>query len=155
MINQNQVPIMTEDILVNGPVTQGVISSILSALGDNTGAGGHSLFLGQVRADIDGSRRVKAIEYSAYEAMVRAEADKIKESIIAEYDDLKSIKILHSVGMVKAGEISLFILVSAGHRHQATSACSKILELIKEKLPVWKKEIFEDNTHEWRQNYLA
>ena len=152
---QNQDYIMAEDILVNGPITQGMISSILSALGENTSTGGHSLFLGQVRADIDGGRRVKAIEYSAYEAMVRAEADKIKKSIIAEYDDLRSIKILHSVGMVKAGEISLFILVSAGHRHQAVTACSKMLEQIKEKLPVWKKEIFEDNTHVWRQNYLA
>lgn len=146
---------MAEDILINGPITQEIISSILSALGDNTGAGGHSLFMGQVRADIDGGRRVKAIEYSAYEAMVRAETDKIKKLIIAEYDDLKSIKILHSVGIVKAGEISLFILASAGHRHQAVGACSKILDLIKEKIPVWKKEIFEDNTHEWRQNYLA
>jgi molybdopterin synthase catalytic subunit len=146
---------MNESILINGPVPQAMISSLLEALGNDISAGGHSLFLGQVRADISVGRRVKAIEYSAYEAMVSVEADKIKKSIMAEYDDLKSIKILHSVGIVKAGEVSLFVLVSSGHRHQAIQACSKTVELIKEKLPVWKKEIFEDNTSEWRQNYQA
>lgn len=146
---------MKENILINGPVPQSRISSILEALGNDTGAGGHSLFLGQVRADVAGARRVKAIEYSAYESMVREEAEKIKKSIMTEYDDLNSITILHSMGIVKAGEISLFVLVSAGHRHQAIEACSKIVEMIKEKLPVWKKEIFEDNTCEWKQNYQA
>ncbi|MDQ1296651.1 MAG: molybdopterin synthase catalytic subunit [Bacteroidota bacterium] len=146
---------MKENILINGPVPHSMISLILEALGNDTGAGGHSLFLGQVRADVAGARRVKAIEYSAYESMVREEAEKIKKSIMTEYDDLNSITILHSMGIVKAGEISLFVLVSAGHRHQAIEACSKIVEMIKEKLPVWKKEIFEDNTCEWKQNYQA
>ncbi|MDQ1332317.1 MAG: molybdopterin synthase catalytic subunit [Bacteroidota bacterium] len=146
---------MKENILINGPVPHSMISLILEALGNDTGAGGHSLFLGQVRADVAGARRVKAIEYSAYESMVREEAEKIKKSIMKEYDDLNSITILHSMGIVKAGEISLFVLVSAGHRHQAIEACSKIVEMIKEKLPVWKKEIFEDNTCEWKQNYQA
>jgi molybdopterin synthase catalytic subunit len=146
---------MKPDILINGPVNPSIISSFLEALGGNDGAGGHSLFLGQVRADEAGGRRVKAIEYSAYESMVNAEADNIKKSILAEFDDLKSIKIIHSVGVVNAGEISLLVLVSAGHRHQAMQACSKTVELIKSKLPVWKKEIYEDNTHDWRQNYQA
>jgi len=146
---------MKENILINGPVSQSLITSILVAAGKDTGAGGHSLFLGQVRDDIDAGRKVMAIEYSAYDSMVNDEADKIQKSIRAEYDDLKSIIILHSVGIVKAGEISLFVLVSAGHRHQAMQACSKIVELIKDKLPVWKKEIFEDNTSRWRHNYLA
>ena len=147
--------VMKENILIDGPVTHKMIASILEALGNDTGAGGHSSFLGQVRADGTGGKRVKAIEYSAYEAMVQEEAEKIKKSVLTEYDDLKSIKILHSTGIVKAGEISLFVLVSAGHRHQAIEACSKIVEMIKENLPVWKKEIFEDNTSEWRQNYQA
>jgi molybdopterin synthase catalytic subunit len=62
---------------------------------------------------------------------------------------------MHSTGRVNAGEISLFVLVSAGHRHQAMEACSKTVELIKSNLPIWKKEIFSDNTHEWQQNSLA
>ena len=118
-----------------------------------TDSGGHSVFLGQVRADEINGKKVKAIEYSAYEGMVKIEADKIKETILSEFEDARSVDIVHSTGIVKAGEISLFVLVSAGHRNQAIEACSKAVELIKENLPVWKKEIFDDDSHEWKQNH--
>jgi len=143
---------MTENILIPGPVSKVVISSLIEALSNDTGAGGHSVFIGQVRADNDGERRVQAILYSAYESMVKAEAEKIKKMIFEEYNDVKQIVILHSEGLVKAGEISLFVMVSSGHRHQAMQACARTVDLIKEMLPVWKKEIFDDNTHEWREN---
>jgi molybdopterin synthase catalytic subunit len=108
-------------------------------------------FLGQVRADEVGGKRVKAIEYSAYEDMVHVEAEKIKETIFSEFNDVKSIEIVHSTGLVNAGEISMAVLVSAGHRQQAMQACSKTVELIKVHLPVWKKEIFEDDSHLWKE----
>jgi molybdopterin synthase catalytic subunit len=117
-----------------------------------TDSGGHSVFLGQVRADEINGKKIKAIEYSAYEGMVKIEANKIKETVLSEFGDVKSIDIVHSTGIVNTGEISLFVLVSAGHRHQAIQACNKTVELIKEKLPIWKKEIFDDNSHEWKQN---
>jgi molybdopterin synthase catalytic subunit len=50
--------------------------------------------------------------------------------------------IVHSVGIVKAGEASLFIMVTSGHRDQGTRGCRHTLEMVKEKLPVWKKEIY-------------
>jgi molybdopterin synthase catalytic subunit len=143
---------MAENILIQGPITFEFILSVLRPSGLKTDTGGHSIFLGQVRADIIENKKVIAIDYSAYESMVRSEADKIKASLFSEYGDVKKIEILHSTGLVKAGEISLFVMVSAGHRQQATEACSKAIELIKEKLPVWKKEIFDDNSSQWRQN---
>ena len=143
------------DYLIEGPIPQKVISDLIDKLGERTDTGGHSLFLGQVRADKKEERKVIAIEYSAYETMVNIEAEEIKRTILSEFDDVRSIDILHSNGMVKAGEISLLVLVSAGHRHQATLACSKVVELIKEKLPIWKKEIFDDQSMEWRQNNLS
>lgn len=146
---------MSKKYLITGPVTPDIISSLIGTIRERTESGGHSVFLGQVRADTIGVKKVKAIEYSAYEAMVRTEADKIIESILSEFNDVSAVEILHSVGIVKTGEISLFVIVSAGHRQQAMQACSKTVELIKERLPVWKKEIFEDSTHEWRQNPLA
>jgi len=141
--------VMPENILINGPITAEIISAGISSLGTNTGLGGHSIFLGQVRSDMKGRKKVKAIEYSAYGEMVNREAGIIKETVLKEFNDVNSVFILHSTGIVLAGEISLLVLVSAGHRHHAMAACSKTVELIKEKLPVWKKEIFEDNTHEW------
>jgi molybdopterin synthase catalytic subunit len=143
---------MSDNILINGPVSREIMLEFLESSGNDTDAGGHSVFLGRVRADIVTDKKVRAIEYSAYESMVRVEADKIKLSILAEFNDVKTVEILHSTGVVIAGEASLFVLVSAGHRQQAIEACSRTVELIKEKLPVWKKEIFEDNTSEWKQN---
>lgn len=113
-------------------------------------SGGHSLFLGQVRADVIDGNVVKAIEYSAYDSMVDAEATRIIDSVLGEFGDVRTVKIIHSTGVVRAGEISLLVLVSAGHRKQAIEACSKTVELIKERLPVWKKEIYEDNSHTWK-----
>jgi len=141
---------MIKNCLINGPITQKVITSSLEKMGQKTDSGGHSVFLGQVRADEINGKKVKAIEYSAYEGMVNAEAEKIKKSISTEFGDIKSIDIFHSTGVVEAGEISLFVLVSAGHREQAIRANSKTVELIKEKLPVWKKEIFNDDSHIWK-----
>jgi molybdopterin synthase catalytic subunit len=82
--------------------------------------------------------------------MVHDEADNIIISVLKESDDVKSIDILHSTGIVKAGEISLLVAVSAGHRKQAMEACSKTVEMIKERLPVWKKEVYDDNSHTWK-----
>ena len=138
------------DCLIEGPVGEKVLTGLIAELGKETSTGGHSLFLGQVRADVVNGKTVKAIEYSAYGKMVNAEAEKIMVEIMEEFDDIESMEIIHSSGIVMAGEISLLILVSAGHRQQATEACTKTLELVKERLPIWKKEIFQDGTHEWK-----
>ena len=141
---------MKPGYLINGPITPDVITSLMEKISERTDTGGHSVFLGQVRADYENDKKVKAIDYSAYDGMVKVEAEKIKEIILAEFADVKSIEIIHSTGIVKAGEISLLVLVSAGHRHHAIMACSKAVELIKEKLPVWKREIFDDDSHLWK-----
>lgn len=146
---------MEGKILINGPLKLDLISAELMSSGNETGCGGHSIFLGQVRDDMKDGKKVIAIEYSAYDTMVEKEADNIIRSILNEFNDVRFVKILHSVGRVKAGEISLFVMVSGGHRRQAIEACGKTVELIKSGFPVWKKEIFEDNTHEWQEDPLA
>ncbi len=143
---------MVKNYLLEGPVTIKEISIALEKMGDKQGAGGHSVFMGQVRADNIDGKTVKAIHYSAYEAMVKTEADKIVQEILSEFSDAQSVDIIHSIGTVNAGELSLFVLVSAGHRQQAIQACAKTVEMIKERLPVWKKEVFEDDSHVWGQN---
>ena len=143
---------MVTNYLINGPITHEIILHFLGKLNEKTDSGGHTVFLGQVRADFINGKKVLAIDYSAYENMVKVEAERIIQIVLSEFTDVTSIDIVHSTGLVRAGEMSLFDLVSAGHRHQAMEACSKAVELIKEKLPVWKKEIFNDNSHEWKQN---
>lgn len=138
--------------LIDGPITPELISSLVVNFGNDPDSGGHSIFLGQVRRDLVDGKYVRAIEYSAYEEMLVSEANKIKKSILSEFTDVKKIEIYHAKGVIKTGYISLIVAVSAGHRHHAIAACSKAVELIKEKLPVWKKEIFEDNTGLWKEN---
>jgi len=135
--------------LISGPVSGSDVTDILDKINGNTDAGGLSIFLGQVRADKVDGKMVIAIEYSAYEDLVKSEADNIIKSILEEFVDVESIDIIHSTGTVKAGEISLLVSVSAGHRKHAIEACSRTVEMIKERLPVWKKEVYEDNTHTW------
>jgi len=141
---------METDYLTAGPVSQMLISKLVEKMSHKTDSGGHSIFLGQVRADEIGGKKVKAIEYSAYAELVSIEAEKIKKTILSEFSDVRSIDIIHSTGVVNAGKISLLVFVSAGHRLQSMQACGKTVELIKEKLPVWKKEIFEDDSHIWK-----
>ncbi len=138
--------------LVDGPLKPGLIADIIAGCGDNPDTGAHALFLGQVRKDQVEGRNVKAIDYSAYEEMVIMEANKINKTILSEFEDVKIFEIIHSRGLVMAGEISLLVMVSAGHRQQAFSACGKAVELIKDKLPVWKKELYDDDSGRWKQN---
>ena len=141
---------METNYLTTGPVSQKLILHLIEKMSHKTDSGGHSIFLGQVRADEIGGKKVKAIEYSAYAELISIEAEKIKKTILSEFSDVRSIDIIHSTGVVNAGEISLLVFVSAGHRLQSLKACGKTVELIKEKLPVWKKEIFEDDSHIWK-----
>jgi molybdopterin synthase catalytic subunit len=140
------------DYLVKGPVTPELISRLIGFSDEKNDAGGISAFIGRVRADKSGNKTVVAIDYSAYDEMVNSVASGIKADIMLEFTDVKSVKILHSAGIVRAGEISLFVLVEAGHRREAMDACSQTVELIKAKLPVWKRELYDNESHEWKQN---
>jgi molybdopterin synthase catalytic subunit len=140
-------------IFFHGAIPNSMVSEIISA-SVNYDIGAHSIFLGEVRSDLVGNKIVKEIEYSAYAPMATEVMKNIVDSINQKYDDLKLINIIHSIGIVKVGEISLLVYIGCGHRLQAFKANQEIVELIKEKLPVWKKEIFEDGSHTWPQNYI-
>lgn len=133
---------MKNRYLVDGPITPMLISELITPGNDDSGAGAISVFIGKVRNDEVDGKRVCALEYSAYEEMAVKEADVIINTVKLAFSDVRTIIIVHSTGIVKAGETSLFIMVTSGHRDHATRACRHALEMVKEKLPVWKKEIF-------------
>ena len=143
---------MNKEFLNKGPIKPEKIAAYIADAGNLKDSGGHSIFLGQVRNDSDGNKTVTAIEYSAYEEMVATEAARIIKLTGDAFPDVKDIIILHSTGLVQAGEISLFVMVTAGHRDQATRACRHVVEMIKLNYPVWKKELFDDNSEQWRDN---
>ena len=94
---------------------------------------------------------MRAIEYSTYEDMALAKMQESREQVFGKYS-LTCMHVYHSLGTVEAGEICLFVFTSSKHRKSAIDACSETVELIKAELPVWGKELFEDETHQWKIN---
>jgi molybdopterin synthase catalytic subunit len=133
---------MKNKYLVDGPITPVLISELMTLGNDDTGAGAVSMFVGKVRDDEIEGKRVSAIEYSAYSEMAEKEADVIVRIVKSAFSDVRMVIIVHSIGRLNAGEASLFLMVTSGHRDQATRACRHTLEMVKERLPVWKKELF-------------
>ena len=140
-----------KNIFVQGPVTSGFIADSIQKHSTKTDIGGHSIFLGQVRADKIDGKAVESIEYTAYEEMALEKMHVIREDIFSKYD-LTCMHVYHSLGNVRSGEISLFVFTSSAHRKAAIDACEETVERIKAELPVWGKELFADNTYAWKEN---
>ena len=102
-------------------------------------------FLGTTRLFAEG-RRVVRLEYEAYEEMALKEMEKVRLEVASQWD-LEDIAIAHRIGVVDIGEISLVIAVASPHRKEAFRACHQAVDLLKETVPIWKKELFEDGEH--------
>jgi molybdopterin synthase catalytic subunit len=116
-----------------------------------TSIGAHNIFLGQVRADEVDGKTVSAIEYSAYKDMANLKFHEIREETFEKFN-LTCMHIYHSLGIVKTGEICLFVFVSSPRRKEVFRALEFVVEQIKAKTPVFGKEIFEDESHQWKVN---
>jgi molybdopterin synthase catalytic subunit len=140
-----------KNIFVEGPISPEKIGTSIQNHSKKTEIGAHSIFLGQVRADKKNGSTVKAIEYTAYEEMALEKAFEIREAVFEKYP-LNCMHIYQSLGQVKTGEICLFVFTSSPHRKAAIHACEELVERIKKELPIWGKEIFEDNAENWKVN---
>lgn len=140
-----------KNIFVKGAIAASFIADSIQKHSTKTGIGAHSIFLGQVRSDVIDGKTVAAIEYTTYEEMALEQMHTIREAIFEKYP-LTCMHIYHSLGIVKAGEISLFVFASSKHRKAAIDACEEVVERIKKELPVWGKELFEDTSYQWKEN---
>ena len=141
-----------KNIFLEGAIQPAFIAESIQKHNSKKGIGAHSIFLGQVRSDIVNEKKVTAIQYTAYEEMALEKIYEIREAMFEKYP-LECMHVYHSLGRVGAGEISLFVFTSSAHRKAATEACNEMVERIKAELPVWGKEIFEDETHTWKVNH--
>jgi len=140
-----------KDIFIEGAVPPAMIADSIAKHQTKTEIGAHSIFLGQVRKDVIYEQQVAAIEYTTYKDMALEKMHEIREEIFAKYP-LTCMHIYHSLGIVNAGEICLFVFTSSAHRKEAIDACEEVVNRIKAELPVWGKEIFENETYQWKQN---
>jgi len=113
------------------------------------GAGASVLFLGIVRNHSKG-KAVLYLEYEAYEEMAERIIHELVKSAFERWK-LEDIKILHRIGTVNLGKIAVAIEVSSVHRDEAYQASRYLIEEIKHRVPIWKKEYFADGTSEWSQ----
>lgn len=121
-------------------------AALLDAVG-GASAGAAVLFVGTVRNANDG-RAVSGLEYSAYLPMAERELAQIVGEA-AEHYGTGAIAVEHRVGQLEVGEASVAIAVSHAHRGPAYDASRYIIEELKRRLPVWKREGYSDGSREW------
>jgi len=106
------------------------------------GAGGQTVFIGTVRNQTKG-QTVLRLEFESYIPMAIKEMQKIAEQVVEKWEAFK-ISIHHRVGVLEVGEIAVVIAVATPHRKAAFEACEYAIDTLKETVPIWKKEIFEN-----------
>ncbi|MFD0988913.1 molybdenum cofactor biosynthesis protein MoaE [Mariniflexile jejuense] len=140
-----------KNVFIQGAISSEFIGESIAKHQTKTSIGAHNIFLGQVRADEINGKKISAIEYTAYEEMANVKFNEIRESAFEKFE-LTCMHIYHSLGMVKTGEICLFVFVSSPRRKIVFEALEFIVEEIKAHVPVFGKEIFEDDSHQWKVN---
>ena len=134
-----------------GAISSVFIAESIAKHQSKTTIGAHNIFLGQVRADVVDDKKVAAIEYTAYEDMANKKFHEIREATFEKFN-LTCMHIYHSLGEVKSGEICLFVFVSSPRRKEVFKALEYVVEAIKADVPVFGKEIFEDESSQWKVN---
>ncbi len=110
-------------------------------------AGGFCSFEGWVRNHHEG-RNVKALEYEAYALLAEKEGRRIVDAAIRRFE-IRHAVCVHRVGRLEIGEMAVCVCVSAAHRDAAFDACRWIIDEVKGRVPIWKKEFYLDGTSGW------
>ncbi|PSR15110.1 MAG: molybdenum cofactor biosynthesis protein MoaE [Bacteroidetes bacterium] len=124
--------------LLDTPLSTAVCQPALA----NEGAGGIVWFVGTVRNQTEG-RTVRRLEFEAYTPMALAELRKIGEQACARWPVQKMV-IHHRIGTLAIGDIAVIIGVACPHRAEAFAACQFAIDTLKQTVPIWKKEFFDD-----------
>ncbi|MDP3723703.1 MAG: molybdenum cofactor biosynthesis protein MoaE [Candidatus Omnitrophota bacterium] len=120
----------------------------LNRWASHDGCGAVVTFVGVVRADQDGRRAVRALCYETYPEMAEPLIHRLADDAKARWS-LDGVQIQHRLGLVEVGHISVVIVVAAQHRAEAHAASQHLIERIKQDVPIWKQELFEDGTSQW------
>lgn len=124
--------------LVNHPVNVSAIEPFPAQ------GGAECIFLGRTRRDThpDHGELVR-LEYQAYTTMAFQQLQDLAQQSISQFDCL-AVKIHHAIGIVQIGEASVLVQVACGHRSKSFEACQFLIDQLKQIVPIWKREIWED-----------
>lgn len=113
----------------------------------NAAAGGYCSFEGWVRNLNDG-RSVERLEYEAYEPLVITEGQRVLDEARQQFSYLEA-RCVHRTGLLEIGELAVWVGVASAHRDEAFKACRYIIDELKVRLPIWKKEHYVDGDSGW------
>ncbi|RKT83755.1 molybdenum cofactor synthesis domain-containing protein [Saccharopolyspora antimicrobica] len=111
-------------------------------------AAGAVVTFGGVVRDHDGGRGVQELEYTGHPSASEVIAE-VAQDIAARFDGVRSLAVSHRIGLLKIGDVALGCAVAAEHRKQAFAACSELVDEVKRRLPIWKRQVFDDGAEEW------
>ena len=126
-------------------ITSNLIGS--QTIGENSGIGARSVFEGTVRDTNDG-HDVKKLEYECYESLAMKEGSKILGEAIEKFGLIDAFCI-HRIGTLEVGETAVIVVATSGHRDEAFKGCRYIIDEVKYRVPIWKKEHYQDGETEW------
>lgn len=126
--------------------TEPIELTALLARVESAERGGIASFCGTVR-NHHGGRAVRRLEYSAYAPMAEAECARIVAETEARWP--VAVALRHRVGPLEVGDTAVGIAVAGAHRDEAFAACRHIIEEVKRRVPIWKREVYLDGTEEW------
>jgi len=124
------------------------IVQVLESIKDCS-AGGIDMFIGTTRNYSNG-KKVLSLEYEVYVPMAIKKMKEIEEIVRKRWEICK-ISMIHRIGKVEVGEVSVVIAVSSTHRKEAFESCQFTIDILKKEVPIWKKEVFE-NGESWVEN---
>mgnify|MGYP003556062715 CR=1 FL=1 len=147
------------DIFIEGAIDPGVISESISKHATRMDIGAHEIFLGQIRAYMDAgsgmdrpANTVTAIEYTAYKDMALERMTAIREDAFDRWPTITCLHVYHSLGRIPAGKLCFMVFASAPHRRQAREAVAFVVDAVKKELPIFGRELFDDDAHKWKTN---
>jgi molybdopterin synthase catalytic subunit len=109
--------------------------------------GGYVSFEGMVR-DVNHGKQVTRLEYETYEMLALKEMRRIAIRAAEKYQ-LEFVRCIHRQGILEIGEVAVMIQVLSRHRNEAFEGCRFVIDQVKERVPIWKKEFYADGTHDW------
>lgn len=138
---------MTAEVLRVDLTEQPIEVGEHEALVADAAAGAVVSFAGVVR-NHDGGRDVVRLEYSAHPSAPQTLADVVAQ-VAADADGVRAIAVSHRIGDLRIGDAALVAVVAADHRAAAFQTCARLVDAVKERLPVWKHQFFADGSEEW------
>lgn len=118
----------------------------VTAAVEDAGAGGVVAFTGLVR-DTDGGRAVRELEYVAHPDAQDA-LRRVAEAVAADLP-VRAIAAVHRVGLLQIGDVAVVVAAAAAHRGQAFDAARRLIDDLKQTVPIWKRQVFADGSQEW------